>query len=304
MAARSEKILNAASTTLDGSIDNVTTSIVLTDGSIFPLIGDYRLGIESNEIVKVTSRSGNTLTVVRGVDGTSASSHPDGGNVRTILTQEAADRYIRDFVNPLAFSAPPDRLLTLGGAPITKGDFTGLNLNASTVVDDPNGSITLNMGGSISSPDVKVLYKSAPNAPYKVTAHLMGGIFSILAPSSRFFLGFRESSSGKLSAIRFTYRAFSLIRYYTSPNSVTGAPSDTSSIDQSSRADYWLQIEHDSTDLFYRLSADGYNWWEHHTEDDAFWFDSQPDQVWWGGTSRNNDGESVHLLAWIEENGP
>ena len=72
---------NNATTVLSSNITNSATSIAVADGSVFPALSgvDYfyaTLQDPSNtkrEIVKVTARSGNTLTVTRAVDGSSAS---------------------------------------------------------------------------------------------------------------------------------------------------------------------------------------------------------------------------------------
>jgi hypothetical protein len=70
-----------ASTTLNGSIDAVTTTIVLTDASQFPSSGTSYVQIGSEEI-SYTGKSGNTLTgVTRGVRNTTAASHTSGDSV-------------------------------------------------------------------------------------------------------------------------------------------------------------------------------------------------------------------------------
>src|SRR5574338_587093 len=88
-----EQFANNADSTLNGAINNVTTTIVVADGSPFPSVGEFRLLIGSNpdtgELVLVTARSGNTLTVVRGQEGTSAQSWADGTVVTHILTAGA-----------------------------------------------------------------------------------------------------------------------------------------------------------------------------------------------------------------------
>lgn len=79
------KYANNAKTTLNGAITNVATSIVVTDGSVFPTLGggDYfYMTFEDSslnrEIVKVTARSTNTLTVTRAQNGTSARAFSSG----------------------------------------------------------------------------------------------------------------------------------------------------------------------------------------------------------------------------------
>lgn len=67
---------NNISTTLNGAIDNVTTTVVLTDASAFPASGFVTIGTEA---ISYTSKTGNSLNgVVRGADGTTAASHLDG----------------------------------------------------------------------------------------------------------------------------------------------------------------------------------------------------------------------------------
>lgn len=51
------------STTLDGAITSSQTSVTVADGTGFPT-ADFLVGVD-NEVLRVTMRSGNTLTVVR-----------------------------------------------------------------------------------------------------------------------------------------------------------------------------------------------------------------------------------------------
>ena len=70
-----------AVTTLNGSINAITTTIVLTDASQFPSSGTSYVQIGSEEI-SYTGKSGNTLTgVTRGVRNTTAASHTSGDSV-------------------------------------------------------------------------------------------------------------------------------------------------------------------------------------------------------------------------------
>jgi len=70
-----------ATTTLDGAINDSTTTIVLTDASLFPTTGTNFIQIGSEEI-SYTGISTNTLTgVTRGVRGTTAASHSDNATI-------------------------------------------------------------------------------------------------------------------------------------------------------------------------------------------------------------------------------
>lgn len=90
-----ERFANNADSTLNGAINNSTTSIVVADGSSFPSVGDFRLLLGSDpdtgEIVLVTARSSNTLTVIRGQESTAAQSWIDGTTVTHILTKGAIE---------------------------------------------------------------------------------------------------------------------------------------------------------------------------------------------------------------------
>jgi hypothetical protein len=75
----------AARTTLAAGIDDTTTTVGVTAVSGWPASYPYTLVIDQDtvneELVEVTNRSGTTLTVVRGVDGTTAVAHDSGAVV-------------------------------------------------------------------------------------------------------------------------------------------------------------------------------------------------------------------------------
>ena len=84
---------NNAKTTLASNISTSATSITVLDGSVFPVLSgsDYTYVTFENlnstvEIVKVTALSGNTLTVVRAQDNTSASAFTAGDKCELRLT--------------------------------------------------------------------------------------------------------------------------------------------------------------------------------------------------------------------------
>lgn len=115
---------NNAATTLNGSITDVATTIVLTDGSAFPSPtggGWFWLTLEATggviEIVKVTNRTTHTLTVVRGQQGTTAVAWADLATAQHRWTKADAD-----YVNAHAAAHLPggvDALTT--GTPVMVG---------------------------------------------------------------------------------------------------------------------------------------------------------------------------------------
>lgn len=84
-----ETFVNGLSrTTLNGSINNSTTTVVVTDATQLPSTPFFRIRVES-ELMMVTGISSNTLTVIRGIEGTTGASHADTLHVDFELTADA-----------------------------------------------------------------------------------------------------------------------------------------------------------------------------------------------------------------------
>ena len=92
MATTFRKVKNNAGTTLNGAINDSTTTVVVTSAAVLLADGDcpYRITIDS-EILEVTGVSSNTLTVAtRGsIESTAAASHSDGAVVEILPTAGA-----------------------------------------------------------------------------------------------------------------------------------------------------------------------------------------------------------------------
>lgn len=104
VALAQDQWANNASSTLASSITSGSTSIVLHagDGALFPTPGNgYWLTIESGslasptarEIVRVSARSSDTLTVSRGRQGTTASAFAAGSRVSFRVTKTALESF-------------------------------------------------------------------------------------------------------------------------------------------------------------------------------------------------------------------
>lgn len=87
----------AQETTLTAPVSGSATTITVASTAGFPALTPYTLSIDADnaakELVEVTGVSGNNLTVVRGVDGTSGVSHLLGAKV-------SHDHSARDFREP------------------------------------------------------------------------------------------------------------------------------------------------------------------------------------------------------------
>lgn len=129
----------AQRTSLTNDITNSQTTIVVNAVTGFPASFPYTLILDQDtineEVIEVASRSGTTLTVTRGVDGTSAVAHSAGATVNHGVSA-------RDFEEPNAF-------LNAGTLPLVtaKGDIlaatasgtvarVGVGTNGQTLVAD------------------------------------------------------------------------------------------------------------------------------------------------------------------------
>src|SRR3954469_20377217 len=101
-----EKTANASRTTLNGAIDNATTTVIVTSASTFPSTGNFRIIIDS-EIMLVTTVSSNTFTVTRAQESTAAASHVNGTNVTHVLTSGGLNQIRADTIASGAVASLP-----------------------------------------------------------------------------------------------------------------------------------------------------------------------------------------------------
>lgn len=115
------KFANNASAQLASGINNAVTALSVTtgNGNLFPTLGAgeyfYATLVDSSnniEVVKVTARSGDNFTIVRGQEGTTARSYTAGDRLEVRVTagglgaiqQEAIDGATTATNNALAFA--------------------------------------------------------------------------------------------------------------------------------------------------------------------------------------------------------
>src|SRR5262249_51500022 len=120
-----EKFSNNAQSTLLAGIAVGDTTLQVASAALFPGSGNFRLVIDS-EILLVTAVSGNTFTVSRGVEGTTAAAHNAGSLVTHVLTAAVAGN----------FAAKPEaNTFTLGPQTIQ----TGADGNKGLIVQANSG---------------------------------------------------------------------------------------------------------------------------------------------------------------------
>ena len=116
-----QKFTNNATTTVPGTTSNVTTSITVATGTgvLFPTITGSEFfiatlvntvaldpGFGQMEIVKVTARSGDVMTVVRGQEGTSGTNFPSGVLFELRPTAQAFDNIYTEVLELESTKAP------------------------------------------------------------------------------------------------------------------------------------------------------------------------------------------------------
>ena len=143
----------AVATTLSASANNSTTSITVTALSGFPVSTPWTAIIDpdtaSEEVVEVTNVSGTTLTVTRGVDGTTAVSHSAGAVFRHGVSGrdfDEANSHVNDTTNDVHSQYVTKALVDAKGDLVTAtADNTPARLAVGTngqIVEADSGETT------------------------------------------------------------------------------------------------------------------------------------------------------------------
>lgn len=295
---RREQFVNNAQTALDGGINASVTTITVTDGTVFPSDGDFRARIAESEVVLVTGRSGNDLTVVRGQDGTTAASHSTGASVDVPITANALKTYIDDAAGGVT-GRQPSRLLDVSGNVVNAASFTGVNMGTASVADDSSGGITMTDPQTTGGNRLQV--KTAPSTPYKITAKFVAGIGVRWGTAGTIFgLLFRESSTQEFMLNYYEPNDMTHVGQYDNATTFNSFLVGELNTDGDSTW-IWQQIEDDGTDLFFRISHDGINFLEVGSPSRTAFMATGPDQVGWSLNSRGEANKLLHLKSWIEE---
>lgn len=149
------KFANNAVSKLAGSLTNVATtfSVTATEGAKFPAIsgGDHFMAtlvkivgsVVTQEIVKVTARTVDAFTVVRGQEGTTAVAFSAGDVVELRITRDTADNWQQKTDNKISY--PEISAVNFIDKTVTNGAATGtvtLDCNVADVFDLTLSGIT------------------------------------------------------------------------------------------------------------------------------------------------------------------
>lgn len=288
------KYKNNSRSTLNGAINDSTTSVVVASATSFPTAGDFYILVDS-EIMKVTSVSGATFTVARGSESTAPASHADGATVYGLFSAAGLDQLRSDICTTAAFGSRsaaekdgriffPNDGFTIsrdtGSAwrewgpihPLTvpvSGNFAWINQGSATITDV--GSLIL-FGPASATNNLRVRKKAAPSVPYTITA-----LIDFQTPPANVAQGgilFRESSSGKMHGFALAYNTGAgdtTFGLNIVSSKWTDATNFSASYSTVARLPYgilnraWLRISDDNTNRILSLSINGLNWFTFHS---------------------------------------
>lgn len=174
---RHERLINDFTTTLTATCTIGASTIQIADAGNLPLEGDYRIVIDA-EIMGVTGRNGNVLSVIRAEESTVAVEHANGAEVQIVVTVDSLEA-LRVDRPPLWY--PNDtwqrylRCEDQFGGVLDSSDFTGVNLGArGSLADGPGGSMVATVNDDNPTNGHHIWYLNAPSTPYKVTLGCYG----------------------------------------------------------------------------------------------------------------------------------
>lgn len=165
-------------TTLGGGISNANVTIQVGAVTGFPTSYPYTLALDygssAEELVDVTNASGTTLTVVRGVDGTSAQTHSVGAVVRHVSsardfadaqTHMAATAAVHGVAGTLVGTSDTQ---TLANKTLTTPTISGAALSG-TLSGTPtfSGLLTFSAGANVAGGSLLVERPNATDNAYR-----------------------------------------------------------------------------------------------------------------------------------------
>lgn len=265
-----------ASTTLNGSVDNSTTSWTTANASVFGSEGDFFLICES-EIVKGTAISGNTITVERAQCGTTAASHTTGATVRSIITKEDIEGRLNE--NNMLRTLAYGRIVTANGTVLTSSDFT-LSNGGNSILAGKDGVICLTSKAHTSDDVTGIVRTFTVNTNFNVYAHVQTSHFdadpmSGVTANRAFGIMSRSTSGGSMRGIMLYPGKYIAAQERAS---FISTPTTSAIHGATGRAHVWFRIKMrwnvggtDSNDqMTVGYSYDSIHWVDMHTFSGAF----------------------------------
>jgi hypothetical protein len=311
---RREQLANNAVSKLNGAITSIATSLTLKtgDGALFPAAGDFRLML-GEEILLCTARSGDTLTVVRGVEGTTAAPYGNQTPLASIVTTGAVQTYLADNL-PWAGAQLPFRIADANGKSLQIGN--ALSAGDFGVVDPDHNSVVTQSGNAISvfkpsgSGIAAGMYLTRPlpsGAVIQLVACVDAGANNNSGWAGYKGIGFRCSTTGAVSLLQWCPTSSQVfVRKDQTGTDPVSTPYNLAPTSLSCNERLWIKAAL-VTDVgigwaFY-ISNNGIDWilvWGGSTQQDDTFGGGVPDQLVFYCVAQNNLATSHTLLAWYE----
>jgi len=299
-----EVFKNNSATTLASGIDDTQTSFDVDAGGVFPSSGQFRIIID-DEIMLCTSRSSDTLTVVRGVESSTPASHSGSAPCTHIVTAAALTQHVRDNVSLFGDAVQPllNSLTNKAGDKLVLSDFAWINQGGATAANYASGGISF-VCPTETSLNARILKKAAPANPYSVIAAFRYCLPGGTGDFPQFGLFFRLASSSQLYRLVVVGQNTATRVYVLKMNNQTSAHSTLLNGIQCEfgGSEVWLRIQDDGTNLKFYVGLDGNTWLQVASEGRAAFMSGGPDEVGFGMVNDGNDVASIacSLLHWGE----
>lgn len=282
-----EKYGNSVETVTTEPLDDSELGVDV-DSVIGMPAADFRVRVD-DELMLVTAVVGSTLTVTRGIEGTTAASHADGATVTVVVTaatftQVQADRFASGPFASRPTAGQAGRLYRATDGPYLYRD-TGIAWEAlgpmmKEFVAPPTtgwsgedytalgNALYISAATGTDVTDIKYLVRTV-TAPYVITASFTPNIYGCLASTgyvSTAGLCWRESSTDKFHLVGLTlyldtYRYSKFVVDYAATYDTDVVNRLTLNPRTLMNNTLWMKLEDDETDRIVYLSSDGgYTW--------------------------------------------
>ena len=289
---RKERVRNAVTMSLGSSAGASDTTINVTGASGLPSNGDFRLVI-GNEILLGTARTGNTVTVVRGMDDTSGASHASTSNVAVILTACGVRQMLSDSMGPLALIDDPATRV-----PITASELELVGVGSTDIIwDNKWGGISMRPEPWTGS-RLRCALLDAPATPWTLQIKMQLPNSARPAVSGGHTgIALYDSVSGRVETLSFRHEEGMAWHKWNSTLSYSGT---RKSFDfMTHPPGVWLKMADTGTNLEGHVSLDGLTWFDMGTYARTDFLTNGPDQSGFYCTNLDYNFKTFyHLTSW------
>jgi hypothetical protein len=264
MVRRLETLPAFGVTDLNGAINNSTTSVTVDSGSVFPVDGDYRVKCE-DEVMLVTDRATNVLTVIRGVDDSTAASHGDGAQIAAVGTRDNLATWTNDLgcggrggAENIGEELPRGIWNNTTQSRLTASDFTWVNQGSATLTDSGDGLYLAAPTTNDNASNNRIAVVTAPSTPWTLDVLFFINYGCTFDGWDWFALCARESGTGEFYSFRALPWSGKSIQHNNSPTSIN---TTVSAVDDITRAYLWYRITDDGTNIHFRHSTNSLNFY-------------------------------------------